>query len=132
MSQSAADPLAALARLIGQDDPFLNLRRYPSVRQIPFKYHTLAYGPVFAYEARGTFATCVTALDVTVQCSHDELLPFDPDAAGADLIEVLDDEISEMMSPHMDGGSFKYQPPRRSRIGAYLFEMNIWQGALHE
>lgn len=119
------DPLADLARLIGQDDPFIERRL--NIRQIPFKYHTEAQGPVFAYQAAGSTATCVTWLDATVACRHSELLPFRSEAEGAIEIALLEDEIMEMLSPNMDGGSMKYQPPRRSTIGAYLFEMaHIW------
>jgi hypothetical protein len=129
-----ADPLAALARLIGQNDPFISIGRYPSVRQIPYKYHTDEYGPVLAYAVSddGTFAHCVSADDKVVGCTHEQLLPFRVDVSGADAIELLDSELSEMMSPHMDGRSYKYQPPFRSTIGRFLFEMRVWQGALHD
>jgi hypothetical protein len=126
------DPLAALARLIGGRDPFAAEREYPSVRQIPYKYHTDEYGPVFAYQITedGSAARCVSADDNVVECSHAQLLPFRVDVSGAQAIELLDDEIGEMMSPHMDGRSYKYQPPRRSTIGRFLFEMHIWEGML--
>jgi hypothetical protein len=122
-----SDPLAELARLITTG--FGRQWERPRVRQVPYKYFTVAYGPVFAYRAAGYYAECVTWMDVTVNCHHNELLPFDPDAEGADLISTLEDEIGEMRHPHMDDRSYKYQPPRKSRIGAYLFELpHIWQG----
>lgn len=102
------------------------------MRRIPYKYHTQSHGPVFAYEGAGSYATCVTWLDATVSVHHNDLLPFDPSAEGAGIIEVLDDEVGEMRHPHMDDRSYKYQPPRKSTVGAYLFELphRVWQGAV--
>jgi hypothetical protein len=147
--QPESDPLASLARLIGQSDPFaeavpmldpsfrsLDLpdEWRPNVRQVPFKYHTLDHGPVFAFEvcAGRRTARCVTFFDTIVEVAHSDLLPFEPDFPGADAVAVLHDEIGEMMSPHMDGPSFKYSPPRRSTIGGALFMMpHIWNGAVY-
>jgi hypothetical protein len=117
------DPLVALARLIGGSDPFAARMEYPNVRQVPWCYHTEAFGPVFAYRAAGSYAECVTWTDATVQVHHNDLLPFDPSAEGADLVKELDDDVSERMSPHMDGRSYKYSPPAKSTIGRYVLEM---------
>jgi hypothetical protein len=98
----------------------------PSIRQIPFKYHTLEHGPVYAYKAVGDRAECVTWLDVTCQVEHNKLLPFDPKAEGAELISDLEWDVMEAASPH------PYVPAsRKSRIGAYIFEMpHIWNSII--
>jgi hypothetical protein len=130
------DPLLALARLIGSNLQFGRHPQWepPSVRQIPYKYHTDEHGPVFAFEITedGHRARCVSADDTVVECVHEQLLPFRVDVSGAQAIELLDEEISEMMCPNMDERSYKYQPPRRSTIGRFLFERRIWQKVLHE
>jgi hypothetical protein len=107
---------------------------YPKVRQVPYKYHTDEHGPVFAFEITedGQRARCVSADDNVVECVHEQLLPFRVDVSGAQAIELLDEEISEMICPNMDERSYKYQPPRRSTIGRFLFERRIWQKVLHE
>jgi hypothetical protein len=122
------DPLAALAKMIGQDDAFAALRKWepPNVRQIPFRYHTKEHGPVFAYMAKAGHAECVTWLDATVLVAHNDLLPFDPTAEGAELISDLEWDVLEAASPH------PYKPLRRkSRIGAYIFNMpHIWNAII--
>jgi hypothetical protein len=101
------------------------------MRQVPFKYHTRAHGPVYAWRVNDdNLAECVTRDDEDVLVAHDDLLPFDPSADGANDISLLDDEVGEMMSPHMDGASFKYAPPRQCTIGERIFSQHVFFNAV--
>jgi hypothetical protein len=99
------------------------------MRQLPGKYHTVAYGPVYAIrptEPRPDMALCCTAYDLPVACYHDELLPFDPTAPGADEIEKLEVDVD------MGGPSSAYPRPRETRIGEWFLVTPIFFSVLLE
>jgi hypothetical protein len=105
-----------------------NLRReYPRVRQLPFPYHTRMFGPVYAYAAtKDGRAKCCTFDDLPVECYPVELLPFDPDAMGADEIAKLDRDVD------IGGPTGKYPRPRETTIGEWFIHGPLFFNSLPE
>lgn len=122
-----ADPLQALAKLIGQPNPFgVMVLEGPRVRQLPFAYHTIDFGPVYAFAITedGGKARCCTWDDYPVEVAHNDLLPFDPSAFGADEIAKLDRDID------IGGPTGKYPTPRETTIGEWFINQPIFFNCL--
>lgn len=98
----------------------------PRVRQVPFAYHTIVFGPVYAFKLSfdGKRARCCTWDDKAVECLFDELLPFRPGVNGADEIEKLDRDVD------MGGPTGNYPKPRETTIGSWFLNETFFFNAL--